>query len=176
ALLAALGEVIGSTAYAYAVLPRERAGRRSPGALWVMRQENTRRARGRSQDREDEASLTLAPDSFTLRRRSAGPHDCSDLHDASPPRPGRWGATLFALDPAFDLTRVTRPEPVTGAPIGDGEVLVRLNRVGNDEEREAALSLSEPTDIRVYAIGEIVPSESYDYGWIEDAHGNVAWE
>ncbi|HLT45695.1 MAG TPA: hypothetical protein VK002_00575 [Rubricoccaceae bacterium] len=176
ALLAALGEVIGSTAYDYAVLLRERAGGGSPEEVWVMSHENTRHAGGGSKNREAEVILTLAPGTYTLRYVSDGSHDCSDFNDDAPPRPDRWGATLFALDPAFDLTRVTRPEPVTGAPIGDGEVLVRLNRVGNDEEREAAFSLSEPTDIRVYAIGEIVPSEAYDYGWIEDADGNVAWE
>src|SRR5690606_13118196 len=91
--------------------------------------------------------------------------------------PDRWGATLFALDPAFDLSRVTRPDrPTGGAPVGDGEVLARLTRLGNGDDREASFTLDAPAELRVYAVGEIVPSEAYDYGWIEDEVGHRVWE
>jgi hypothetical protein len=176
ALLAALGEVIGSTAYDYAVLLRARPGGGSPEEVWAMDDTNTRHAGGASKNREAAAILSLAPGTYTLRYVSDDSHDCSDFNSEAPPYPDRWGATLFALDPTFDLTQVTRPEPTTGAPVGDGEVLVRLTRVGNGEEREASFSLDEVADLRVYAVGEVVPSEAYDHGWIEDAGGGVVWE
>jgi hypothetical protein len=176
-LLAALGEIIGSTAYDYALLLREPAGGGPPEEVWVMSDENTRHAGGGSKNREAEALLTLAPATYTLRYVSDGSHDCAEFNSEDPPHPDRWGATLFALDPDFDLARVTRPErrPSAG-PVIDGEVLVQLVRTGNDTEREASFSLEAPADLRVYALGEIVPSQAYDYGWIEDADGNTVWE
>lgn len=175
-LLAALGEIIGSTAYDYAVLLRQRPGGGSPEEVWAMSDENTRPAGGASKNREAEVILALDPATYTLRYVTDGSHDCSDFNDEAPPHPDRWGATLFALDPAFDVSRVTRPEPVTGAPIGDGEVLVQITRVGDDAAREASFSLDAPTDVRVYAVGEMVPSQAYDYGWIEDEGGDTVWE
>jgi len=38
-------------------------------------------------------------------------------------------------------------------------------------------SLSEDSEIRVYAVGEIVPGRVYDSGWIEDAGtGETVWQ
>lgn len=178
-LLAALGEVIGSTAYDYAVLLRARPGGGSPEEVWVMNDENTTEAGGASKNRGAEVLLTLAPATYTLRYTSDGSHDCADFNDDTPTHPDRWGATLFALDPAFDLGRVThtgQPDAVPAPPRVEGEVLVQLIRRGNDDESETTFALDATADLRIYAVGEIVPSDSYDYGWIEDDDGNTVWE
>ncbi|MDX1420176.1 MAG: hypothetical protein R3181_09430 [Rubricoccaceae bacterium] len=180
-LLAALGEVIGSTAYDYAVLLRERPGGGSPEEVWTMSDDNTRPAGGASKNREAQAVLTLAPGTYTLRYVTDGSHDCSDFNADEPPYPDRWGATLFALDPGFDLGGVTRPERAAGLGAGSGpgpgsEVLVRLTGIGNGQRREAAFALDEATDLRVYAVGEIVPSGAYDSGRIRSSGGATVWE
>ena len=92
--------------------------------------------------------------------------------------------SAFAFDPDFDVSTVTRSDPrpddighvgvdSTGAP--SGEVLVSFTRVRNDEHRRASFRMRQAVSIRIYALGEILPSGAYDYAWIEDANGETVW-
>jgi hypothetical protein len=96
------------------------------------------------------------------------------------------------LDPDFDLRRVAVEEEAGavgetiavgaatdttgGVQTGQRRTLVRLDRLGNNREVSARLEMPEDGAVRIYAIGEIVPSGRFDHGWITDAAGAVVWE
>jgi hypothetical protein len=51
-----------------------------------------------------------------------------------------------------------------------------LRRMGDDETESVDFTLRRPTDLRVYALGEGMDGEMYDYGWIVDAKtGRRVW-
>lgn len=58
------------------------------------------------------------------------------------------------------------------------EVLVALNKLGNNVEASERLELQESSRLRVIALGEItVSGNRYDYGYIEKADtGEIVWE
>lgn len=183
-MISSVGEVIGSTSYDYAVLLRQPQNTIGTEEVWSMEDAETRHAGGTDKNRLAEAILTLEPGTYVLSYRTDGSHDCSEFNGDPPDNPDRWGATLFAFDPDFDVSTVTRqssrPDDIghvgidsTGAP--SGEVLVRFKRIRNNEHRRATFELDEPSSIRIYALGEILPSGSYDYAWIEDANGEAIW-
>ena len=186
-LLAATGEIIGSSEYDYATLFRERtspSGPQPPEEIWTMTRSNSRPAGGADKNREAEAVLTLVPATYTLRYVSDGSHDCSDFNSDEPAHPDRWGATLFALDTGYDLARVERTDPferdrdlAAVLDESEGAVLAQIVRVRNDAERSMRFTLDAPASIRVYAIGEILPSGAYDYAWItNDDDDDTIWE
>lgn len=58
-----------------------------------------------------------------------------------------------------------------------GEVMVDLTQLEDDEAKFGQFSLSRTTDLRVYAVGEGMDGEMYDYGWIvNSANGRTVWE
>ncbi len=184
-MISSVGEVIGSSSYDYGVLLRQPPNTVGTEEVWSMERVETRHAGGTDKNRLAEAILTLTPGTYTLSYRTDGSHNCGDFNSDPPDNPDRWGITLFAFDPDFDLGAVTRqdspPDDIEhigtdslGAP--SGEVLVRFKRVGNDEHRRATFLLQDSGRIRIYALGEILPSGAYDYAWIEDSGGERIWE
>jgi len=183
-MISSVGEFIGRSAYDYAVLLRQRPNTMGMEDVWSMEHAETLHAGGTDKNRLAEVILTLEPGTYVLSYRTDGTHDCSGFNGDQPDNPDRWGATLFAFDPDFDLSTVVRPGPPpdevghvgvdsTGAPTG--EVLVRFNRVRSDEHLRATFWFGEPASIHIYALGEILPIGAYDYAWIEDEEGETIW-
>ena len=55
-------------------------------------------------------------------------------------------------------------------------ILIQIDRVGDDENREKEFKLDHDTDVRIYALGEGDRDEMYDYAWIEDFNtGRTVW-
>ena len=181
-LVYALGEVIGSSVYDYGWLTSEPAPGAPSTTVWEMTSENTRHAGGGDKNREAEALLTLAPGTYTLHYRTDGSHACHAFNDEEPAHPDRWGITLFALDPTFDLARIAYHDALAfnhrrhaGGGSG-GAALADLTRLGNDTLATAAFQLDAPASVRIVAVGEIVPSQRLDYGWITNAAGQTVWQ
>jgi hypothetical protein len=58
-----------------------------------------------------------------------------------------------------------------------GGLLADLTRLGDDEAKFGQFSLRQRTEVRVYAVGEGMNGEMYDYGWIVNtANGRTVWE
>ena len=56
-------------------------------------------------------------------------------------------------------------------------MLASIVLVGNDERRRKEFSLSQKSDIHIYALGEGSGGDMSDYAWIEDASSRkVVWE
>jgi hypothetical protein len=56
------------------------------------------------------------------------------------------------------------------------EALVELNEIKDNINTSAAFSIAYEKKIRVYAIGEGVNGEMFDYGWITNNTGEIVWE
>ena len=188
----AVGEVTGSTVHDGARLLR-RGAAGDPVPVWEMIAEDTRPAGGGRKNRLAEAMLSLTPGTYVLAYYSDDSHDCSDWNDDPPDNPARWGATLFVLDPDFDLRRVAVEQESAAGALGEAaeiaaatdttgggrnraRTLARLDRLGNNRTASAPLMMPLPGAVRIYAIGEIVPSGRFDYGWITSEDGRVVWE
>jgi hypothetical protein len=58
-----------------------------------------------------------------------------------------------------------------------GNTLVEITAMGDDDERSEYFTLDKASNVRIYAIGEGLDYDMYDYAWIEDANtGKVVWE
>jgi hypothetical protein len=54
---------------------------------------------------------------------------------------------------------------------------VRLAPLRNSEDVERTFTLDEETRLRIYAVGEILLTDRYDYGWIIDNEASdLVWE
>jgi hypothetical protein len=55
--------------------------------------------------------------------------------------------------------------------------LARIIRVGDSERRHAKFTLSKPTKVNIYALGEGTGGEMYDYAYIVDVNNDEdVWE
>lgn len=170
------GEMSSGSSYDYAWLIRD-----GEGVVWEMDYPRTRHAGGADRNRIEEASLTLAPGSYTLHVQTDGTHSPDGWHSDAPDHPERWGVTLFALDPDFTPVAVARRSEREGdaaasLPVsGTAELPIRLAPLGNGQRVERTFTLASETRLRIYALGEILPSGRFDYGWITNDQDHV-WE
>jgi len=63
--------------------------------------------------------------------------------------------------------KVRPAAPVPPPPMGGS--FVSLTQIEDDEIASTGFSLSQPYDVRVYAVGEGMSNQMYDYGWILNA-------
>jgi hypothetical protein len=103
--------------------------------------------------------------------KSDGSHSAGKWN-ASPPAESRyWGISIFPASGRLDEGAVGPFEPVTSGAIA------QLVRIRSDKRKHTLFTLDGPTTVRIYAIGEAVGDEMYDYGWIENAaSGDTVWE
>ena len=191
----AVGEMRAGSSYDYGWLVREG----EPGAafgtgetVWEMTYGQTRNAGGAERNRIEEAYVALAPGTYTLHFKTDDSHSPDRWRGGAPYHPERWGVTLFALSPvdAVAVTRTTAREaeastaeaPSTEASTapaegGPGGLPVRLAPLGNGQTVRRTFTLERRTPLRIRAVGELVRTNRYDYGWItDDEADDVVWE
>ena len=68
--------------------------------------------------------------------------------------------------------------PLAAEELGQSaDLLVRLVRAGNDERLRRSFTVSQSERVRIYALGEGLSGEMYDYGYIVDkSSGRRIWE
>lgn len=181
AVIAAAGELSSSSnRYDFATLEHAPAGPGRGSVVWTMDYDRTQPAGGASRNRRETAVVALAPGRYVLRYETDDSHDCEDgFPDGAPDHP-LWGVIVAAASPAFDPAQVRHDRlseaDATAQPLGvRGPVLAQLARVGPFADREVPFSLDAPGTVRVVAVGELLPSQRLDWGWIEDEQGNVVW-
>jgi hypothetical protein len=146
---------------------------RSHAAVWEMDYDNTEHAGGAAKNRVGQRVLELPAGSYVVHFATDDSHAWGDWNAAPPLARARWGITVTATDPAFRPEDVAPYDPEADA----GPALVRLTRVGSDEEREATFTLERATAVEVYALGEAAGRRLADRGWIEAAgSGTAVWE
>ena len=177
----ALGEMRRGNAYDHAWMIRD-----GNGTVWEMDYDETRHAGGETRNRVEEASLILPPGAYTLHFETDDSHSPEGWHGDPPDRPERWGVTLFAVGraaPAVGVVRRSeRGEHDASAPpslpaSGSAELPIRLAPLGNGQDVERTFTLDAETRLRIHAVGEILLTDRYDYGWITDERADdLVWE
>lgn len=140
--------------------------------VWTMDVDRTEFAGGTDKNRLIDEVISLPKGSYTVGYQSDDSHSYGDWNDSPPYDPLHWGITVYGEGDAFDPSIVER----TGTN-GDASIIAQLVRVGDDQKKSTRFSLSKPTKVRIYAIGEGENREMVDYGWIENtSNRNVVWE
>lgn len=133
--------------------------------VWRFDHARSQPAGGTVRNRVARERVSLRPGryaAFFERDRSHGP---GSWRAAPPLDPAFGGMTLRVADPADrDAFRTYPYEPV---PVR--EAIVALVRLGDDETVSEGFTLSEPLDVRVFAVGEGRQDAMFDRGWILDA-------
>lgn len=163
----ALGEGSSDQMYDYAWI----SNARTHEPVWVMEYGDTRHAGGAEKNREADHEVTLGAGDYVLHYTSDGSHSAHSWNNAPPRQPERWGVTLSMPNPR-DLRHIKAFDPSAV-----GNALVRLVGARDDVHLRGEFALDRDADVRVYAIGEGMGGEMYDYAWLEDARTNrVVWE
>ena len=180
----AVGEMSSGSPYDHGWLVRD--GENGAGdTVWEMAYGQTRNAGGAERNRVEEAYVALAPGTYTLHFQTDDTHSPDRWRGSPPYHPERWGVTLFALSPDAAPVTVTRtadraaeaPAPLADAETGPGGLPVRLAPLGNGQTARRRFTLERRTPLRIHAVGELVRTSRYDYGWItDDEADDVVWE
>ncbi len=152
--------------------------------VWEMEYDAGEHAGGAGKNRQSEGWVTLDPGLYVLRYVSDGSHAYGHFNSQAPDHPERWGIALFTEAPgALTETDVPprRPSSTSGsdgipAPPDTEGALVALLRTGNNQQVEEPFRLDAPTDVLIYATGEMVGAQRYDWAEILDAEGRAVWQ
>jgi hypothetical protein len=138
---------------------------------WEMLFEDTEYAGGAIKNRLITENIGLEAGDYIAYYRS-DPNHSYDEWNANPPYdPDFWGLTISGAGPDFDKSIVETYEEK------EGSVVVRLDKLGDDEDVSEGFTLLKPMKLRIYAIGEGREDEMFDYGWIKDTRtGRIIWE
>jgi len=139
--------------------------------VWAMSYVDTDPAGGAAKNRMAHETVRLKPGRYVAYFVSDDSHDPEEWTRVPPTDPGFWGLTLRVRDPAARAA----VKPFDYQPVPEGQTIVSLIGVGDDETHAEGFVLKRPMNVRVYAIGEGT-SQMVDYAWIVDAeHHKRVW-
>ncbi len=140
--------------------------------VWRMRYSETEHAGGGSKNRIYDGIVKLDAGSYYVHFTTDDSHSYGEWNTDEPYDPKAWGIQIFSIGKR-DISNVIKKYE----PEEDKSILVKLNRVGDDEHVKKQFTLKKSSKVRIYAIGEGDWDEMYDYGWIEDFNtGDIVWE
>lgn len=140
--------------------------------VWEMEYYDTEHAGGGKKNRLFDGVVHFNKGSYFVYFVTDGSHSYRNWNTTPPFDQKGWGITVLAASEKFNPDDVTEYREEE-----DGSVLAKLVRVRNHEYEKANFTLGKDGKIRIYAIGEGMDGEMYDYGWIEDANtGRTVWE
>ncbi len=157
----AIGEIIDDDRYDSAWIMNTASRQR----VWEMGRRNTVHAGGAEKNRMSRDRVRLSPGKYAVFYASDGSHSATAWNAPPPYDPVFWGVTLLVRD-RDDLRNVSRFE-YENVPLGNA--IVQLRGMRDDEHRSAGFSVTRPTAVRVYALGEGRNGHMFDYGWIMNA-------
>jgi hypothetical protein len=163
----AIGEGRGGEMFDFGWIEEARSGHR----IWEMLFEDTEHAGGGNKNRRFDNVINLAKGSYLAYFRTDDSHSYNDWNQTRPIDPEGWGMKIYTITKG-DEKYIQKYDPDT-----DKNVLIQIDRVGDDESREKQFTLKRDTDVRIYALGEGDRDEMYDYAWIEDYNtGRTVWK
>jgi hypothetical protein len=133
--------------------------------VWEMTYGLSDPAGGAEKNRFARRTLTLPAGRYAAIYASDESHDPSSWNSAPPYDPAFYGMTIRVTRPS-DKSRVST---FAYDPWPSGTPVVALTKLVDHDMRSAGFSLSRPTSVRIYAIGEGTEENMVDFGWIIDA-------
>jgi hypothetical protein len=142
--------------------------------VWEMTYRNTEHAGGGSKNRVFDGTITLPKGTYIAHYMTDDSHSYRDWNDSPPYEAEMWGLSIFP-GPRFDKTKFSLLNENQIEQSGD--ILVKMTGLGDNVRKRSKFTLSKPTKIRIYAVGEGDRDEMFDYGWIvNDKTGKIIWE
>jgi hypothetical protein len=140
--------------------------------VWQMTYRNTIQAGGASKNRLYDGMVELPAGNYLACYMTDGSHSYRHWNANPPQNPTYWGLTILLEEGEKNKNLVASYEDEA-----DPNRLISITRVRNHEYIHENFSLNKESELRIYALGEGVRGEMYDYGWIEDSQtGKVVWE
>jgi hypothetical protein len=148
------------------------ANARTRERVWEMREMDTYHAGGAQKNRMVDQVVTLPKGNYLAYYQTDGSHAYNEWNSDPPFDEEHWGLTVIGVGERFD------PKSVTSFSEDEEQaVIAQIIKVSDNEHLRRAFTLTKPTRVRVYALGEGQDREMYDYGWIEDGKtGRTVWE
>ncbi|HID39402.1 MAG TPA: hypothetical protein EYP36_07790 [Calditrichaeota bacterium] len=144
---------------------------RSRETIWKMEENESEYAGGAVKNRLFQDEIKLPAGDYIVYFRTDANHSSNDWNANPPYDPYFWGITLRASDESFDPAMVKEYEEKEVKPV------VSITKVGNDAYLEKMFELKEKASLRIYAIGEGMVGEMFDFGWITNAEtGETVWK
>ncbi|UCH84610.1 MAG: hypothetical protein JSW50_02635 [Candidatus Latescibacterota bacterium] len=165
----AIGEIREGGSYDYCWITDVDSYRK----VWRFEFRNSVHAGGAKKNRMFKGAVKLRAGSYALYCVTDDSHAFGKWNAAPPHDPYFWGVTVQTADPK--MARYVQVVPYEH--LGEGNAIVELTRLGDDETASQGFTLDTRMQLRVFALGEGGDDEMYDYSWIADAHtrGRV-WE
>jgi hypothetical protein len=157
----AIGEMNEDGDYDYAWIADAETGAR----VWRMDYRSSDHAGGAHKNRLVRERVRLPAGRYVAYAVADDSHDPEEWNTVPPVDPAFWGLTLRVADPAARAA----VELFAYEPVPQGQSLVALTGIGDDEMRSEGFTLTRPMEVRIYALGEGRDGRMYDYGWILNA-------
>ncbi|HEY4613390.1 MAG TPA: hypothetical protein VII11_10430, partial [Bacteroidota bacterium] len=140
--------------------------------VWTMERRRLDHAGGASKNRMVDELITLPKGDYIVNYQTDGSHAYNHWNSDAPYDEEHWGITVMGSGERFDPKAIG-----TFTEEDEQDVLCQLIKVRDDEHRSKSFTITQTTQVRVYAIGEGQDRDMFDYGWIEDARtGRTVWE
>lgn len=140
--------------------------------MWEMDYRNTDHAGGAQKNRLIDQVVSFDKGDYIAYYATDDSHSYRDWNASQPYDPEHWGLTILAAGNNFSRGDISDYQVKQ-----DKNVLAQIVRVRDHEYTREKFTLKNDSEVRIYAIGEGMKGEMYDYGWIEDANsGRVVWE
>ena len=134
-------------------------------SVWRFTWRDSQPAGGAPKNRRLTTSLRLPAGRYAAFYATDDSHDPSEWNAQPPADPEAWGLTVAVNDP--DARSAVKTFAYEHVP--QNATIVALTGIGNDATKKQGFTLTRPTDVRVYALGEGRNGRMFDYGWITNA-------
>ena len=132
--------------------------------IWSMTYAGTDPAGGSAKNRMAHETLQLKPGHYVAYFVCDDSHSPDDWNNVPATDPEFWGMTLRVGDRAARAS----VKPFDYEPVPQGQTIVSMIEVHDDEMRSAGFALRRPMDVHIYALGEGTSDKMSDYAWIVD--------
>ena len=140
--------------------------------VWTMESDRTDHAGGSDKNRVVDEIITLPKGSYSVFYKTDDSHAYDDWNAKEPFDPEHWGITIYGAGDHFNRNNV-ETNVNTAKEAG---IIAQIIRAGNSANRKEYFTLTKPTQVRVFALGEGQNREMFDYGWIERANTHeIVW-
>ncbi|HLQ59999.1 MAG TPA: hypothetical protein VK113_10830, partial [Gemmatimonadales bacterium] len=132
--------------------------------VWTMTYATTDPAGGAAKNRMVRETLQLKAGHYVVYFVCDDSHGPDEWNNVPATDPGFWGLTLRVADPAARAS----VKPFEYEPVPQGQTIVSMIGIRDDEMRSAGFALRRPMDVHIYALGEGTSDKMSDYAWIVD--------
>ncbi|MBN2707569.1 MAG: hypothetical protein JXR46_00880 [Calditrichaceae bacterium] len=140
--------------------------------VWSMEEDETEHAGGAAKNRMINEDIEFEAGSYLVKYTSDGSHSYEKWNSNPPYDPAAWGIIVRPGDDKdFD------PSICIKLPKESVQPIISLTKIGDYAYKEQMFSISRPTRLRIYALGEGRSGDMFDYAWITNAqNGKIVWK